>query len=54
MCNGIYKVSLVEFIALPAKAVVNVMFSYVKKGVPEQAQLGTLVSAEGFFGIRKL
>jgi uncharacterized lipoprotein YbaY len=31
MCNGIYKVSLIEFVALPAKAVVNVQFSLLSK-----------------------
>lgn len=54
--NGLYKVSLIEFVALPAKAVITAAFNFVKKSDADckQQSLGSVVNAEGFFGIRKL
>lgn len=51
MCNGLYKVSLIEFVALQEKAIINVVFYDAKK---KDQGLEELVNAEGFFSLRKL
>jgi hypothetical protein len=50
--SNLYKVSVIEFVTLPAKAVLSAVFNYVKKD--GHAVMGSVVSAEGFMGIRKL
>ena len=45
----IYKISLIEFVVLPAKSQLSVVFTSLKKDMS-----GLLMNAEGFIGIRKL
>lgn len=52
MNNGIYKISMIEFLTIPSKSVITVMFSYLNKA--GEAGMGSMVNAEGFIGIRKL
>lgn len=51
MASGIYKVSVVEFVALPSKSILTAVFNYAKK---ESQIIGAVVNAEGFMGLRKL
>eukprot|EP00347_Sterkiella_histriomuscorum_P015749 403355827 len=56
LCNGkLYKISLIEFVALPAKAQISVVFNQISKNGDINTGSNTLnVSAEGFIGLRKL
>jgi hypothetical protein len=53
--KDLYKVNVIEFVALQSKSVINVVFDYLRKG-KENVGLGlsSSVAAEGFIGIRKL
>ncbi|CDW85981.1 UNKNOWN [Stylonychia lemnae] len=54
LCNGkLYKISLIEFVALPAKAQIHVVFNYISKN-GDNISSGMLAAAEGFVGLRKL
>ncbi len=52
MSSGMYKVSVIEFVALPAKSMLTAVFNYIKK--ENQIVGGSVVGAEGFMGLRKL
>ena len=57
LCNGkLYKISMIEFVALPAKAQINVVFNTISKNGNDaiSQQSNMIVPAEGFIGLRKL
>jgi len=49
--SGLLKVSALEFVALPAKSVIQVVFA--SKSVKSPKKQG-VINAEGFVGLRKL
>lgn len=49
-----YKISLIEFIAVPAKAKVHVVYHELKQQRSGAIMMEESVNAEGFIGLRKL